>query len=215
MAAVKRTTILAGLGVLLIGSLLLLLRRSSPTGEPGRVAQAPQSPLETSPTPPGVSPELAAEAPLLRQAEPPRAAPATTPPPPEPQGLEDGGAPGHPVGDFGWKYAHASAEERRSAQRALQRDYERELTRAFERRVRAGQFREAACDGLDVGALLQELEAGGLLHAVVTVPGDRPVRSADDAEGATSLRWIQIERFDEGKLHELAGELDWLRRAGL
>ena len=164
MRGVKRTAILLGLGAMLVSSLLLVRWRSSQPAEPARAAQAP----EPSPAPSEVPAELpaqpAADAPELPGSAEARSAVAATPPPPEPEGLEDGGAPGHPVGDFGWKYAHASADERRAALRSVQRDFEGELSRAVERRVRNGQFQEAACEGLDVGALLQELGAGGKLH---------------------------------------------------
>lgn len=214
MLGVKRTTLLAGLVMFLIGALLCVKWVSSGPTEASRAAMAPALPPAASES---ASTALGAPAALPiapASVEAPRLAPETTPPPPEPQGLEDGGSAGHPVGDFNWKYGQASADERRAALRSVQRDYERELARSFERRVRAGQTQEAACAGLDVAALLQELEAGGKLHAVVTVPGNRPVRSADDAEGATGLRWATFEHFDEGALHELADELDWLRRAG-
>ena len=214
IVSVRRTTLLLGLGSIFLGSLLLVRWQSSGPTEPARAVVARPHPRATS--------DAASEAPSAPEARPvaqatvdaPRLTPETTPPPPEPQGLEDGGSAGHPVGDFSWKYGHASADERRDALRSVQRDYERELARSFERRVRSGQFQEAACAGLDVAALLPELEAGGRLHAVVTVPGNRPVRSADDAEGATGLRWASFERFDEDTLYERADELDWLRRAG-
>lgn len=214
MLCVKRSTLLLGLGLFLLGSLLLVRRLSFGPTEPARAALAPARPRATSDAISETPSAPAARSDSKVTVDAPRLAPETTPPPPEPQGLEDGGTAGHPVGDFSWKYGQASTDDRRAALRSVQRDYERELARSFERRVRAGQFQEAACAGLDVAALLQELEAGGKLHAVVTVPGNRPVRSADDAEGATGLRWATFERFDEGALHELADELDWLRRTG-
>jgi len=202
---------LAAIVILAVASVAFLLRSEPPPTSPAAAPSGAAESAHAAPSDPGLA------APALEPAAAPealaRAQPAATPPPPEPDGLEDGGKAGHPVGDFSWKYAHATEEQLRSARRSVQRDHERELAACVERRVRTGRFEEASLAGLDLEALLQELAASGSQHALVTVPGNRPVRSSDDAEGASSVRWMRFERFDEDRLYELANELDWLRRA--
>ena len=202
----------------LLGAALLWVFLGSTAEEPAPSAAATPSatsaPLVHAPSPESVQPAAPSErAPEATAA--PRLEPAATPPPPEPQGLEDGAPIQQPAGDFSWKYANATPEQRRSALRNLQRDYERALARGVERRIQAGRFEEAALESLDLDSLLAELNAAGAPFALVTVPGNRPVRSADDAEGATAVRWMRFERFDEAALFELGDELDWLRRASL
>ncbi|MBM3986635.1 MAG: hypothetical protein FJ294_01600 [Planctomycetes bacterium] len=208
----RRLALALAATVILVGaSVALRLRSEPPPTHPSASPSSASERARPAPSEPGLaSPALDAGA---ASEAPPRALPAAPPTPPEPDGLEDGGKAGHPVGDFSWKYAHATEEQLRSARRIVQRDHERELTACIERSVRSGRFQEATLAGLDLEALLAELAAGGGQHALLTVPGHRPVRSSDDAEGATSVRWMRFERFDEHRLYELANELDWLRRA--
>lgn len=202
-------------GTALLGGVLAIVFRpsngtSGAAAAPSWAAKAESTATNAPLAPPSALEPAATDSTRVRAL---REAPATTPSPPAPDGLEDGGQAPHPAGDFGWKYARSSEDELRSAHRKLVRDYERELARCVERRIRAGNFEEARVEGLDLEALLAELTARGQPHALVTASGNRPIRSADDAEGVSAVRWMRFERFDESALYELADELDWLKRA--
>ncbi|MBM3989489.1 MAG: hypothetical protein FJ298_00620 [Planctomycetes bacterium] len=211
----RRASFALACGTALLAALLGFLLRPSGADAGLAASPTPLAPSEPLPTPAAQAPSqsLAPAADAAAHCAPLRDIPTATPPPPEPDGLEDGGLAPHPEGDFGWKYARASADELRHARRKLVQDYERELARCVERRTRTGSFEEASCEGLDIESLLAELSASGVPHALVTVPLQRPIRCADDAQGASAVRWMRLERCDENALYALADELEWLARA--